>query len=153
MAAMPEIERIEVVNPDDRGNLGLRCVEVLMPLPVIDDHQVALLPVDADVVDNAVPGSGHTIEPSFATVAMTRLVEPWRQLMHHRRQSAGAMSDGAVNKEATASAAWSHLERHVLVGREDSRLGQRRRLVVEPLDPAGVRVVAEHAAGSSRGSR
>ena len=75
---------------------------MLVPRPVVNDDQVAGLPVVTNLVDDAVAVTGDHVQPRLAAVAVARLVEPRGQLVHDRGQPGRVVADGLVDHEQAA---------------------------------------------------
>src|SRR5258708_16328017 len=72
------VQRIEVVDPDEPRGFRRVVVEVLVPRPMVDDDQIAGLPLVALAVDLAVAAARDDVEPGLAAVAVARRGEARR---------------------------------------------------------------------------
>src|SRR5712691_331264 len=147
------VERVEVVHADQTRGLVLRVVEMLVPRPVVHNDEVALFPRVAHAIDLAVSATRDDVEPGFAAVAMPRLIQAGRELVHDRGQAGGVIADRFVDEEQAARAALRYEPPHIVEARDEPRAVGASVLLREPLRAARVRVVAGERLGLTRPGR
>src|SRR2546428_112765 len=87
-------------------------------------------------------GAGHDVQPRLTAVAVARLIEPGRELVHDRGEARGVVTDGLVDQEEAPRAALGDEATYVVEPRDQSRGLGARPLAGESLATPGVRVGA-----------
>src|SRR5712691_837669 len=109
---------------------------------MVDHDEVACFPRVALPIDLGVAPARDDVQPRLAPVAVARLIQARRELVHDGREAGGVVPDRLVDEEEAARTALRDEATHVVEARDEPSALRPRPLLREALRPARVGIAA-----------